>query len=125
MNYQPYMNYQPQRYSQPNNGIVWVQGIEGAKAYQLMPNSNQVLLDSENEGIFYIKLADSVGMCSLRSFKYTEVTEQPKANGVDLSAYVTKAELENAVNELKEIIQNEQFVSAVKPVKDKQLDYNA
>ncbi len=126
MNY-PYMNYQPQRYTQQNNGIVWVQGIEGAKAYQLMPNSNAVLLDSENEGIFYIKLSDNVGMCSLRSFRYTEITnEQTKPQSVDLSAYVTKAELENAVKELKEIIQNEQFVSAVKPIdRNEQFNLNA
>lgn len=126
LNY-PYMNYQPQRYGQQNNGIVWVQGIEGAKAYQLMPNSNVMLLDSENEGIFYIKLSDNVGMCTLRSFRYTEITnEQPKQTSVDLSAYVTKAELENAVKELKEIIQNEQFVSAVKPIdRSEQSNFNA
>ena len=53
----PYMNQRnPQYYQQPNNGINWVQGIEGGKAYQLPPNSNAVLMDSENDGIFYIIL---------------------------------------------------------------------
>ena len=48
-NYQnPYMPYAP-RYSTPNNSIVWVQGIEGAKAYQLASNSNIILMDSEND----------------------------------------------------------------------------
>ena len=28
-----FLNYQPQK-----NGINWVQGVEGAKAFQLMPN---------------------------------------------------------------------------------------
>lgn len=125
MNYPSYMNYQPQRYAPLNNGITWVQGIEGAKAYQLMPNSNTILLDSENDGIFYIKLSDNVGMCTLRTFKYTETTnEQPKQVSTDLSEYVTKTDLKEAIEELKEIIANEQFVSAVKPNKDRQLDYN-
>lgn len=126
MNYPPYMNYQqPPRYLQTNNGIIWVQGIEGAKAFQLMPNSNTVLLDSENDGIFYIKLSDNVGMCTLRTFRYTEVTnEQPKQNDVDLSGYVTKVELENAVKELKGIIEHEQLVSTAKSSNGRQLGYN-
>ena len=55
----PYMmnrQYQPQQ----NNGIIWVQGVEGAKAYHLIPNSNTTLLDSDNDGLFYIKTSDSV-----------------------------------------------------------------
>ena len=60
-----FLNYQPQK-----NGINWVQGVEGAKAFQLMPNSNTVLMDSENDGIFYIKVCDNIGMCSLRKFRY-------------------------------------------------------
>lgn len=115
MNYPAYMNYQPQRYTLSNNGIIWVQGIEGAKAYQLMPNSNAVLLDSENDGVFYIKLSDNVGMCTLRTFRYTEVTnEQPKQNGIDLSTYITRAEFDSAIKELKEIFANEQLVPGIK-----------
>lgn len=132
MNYQPYnapysnLGYQPQRFSAPSNGIIWVQGIEGAKAFQLVPNSNTVLLDSENEGIFYIKLSDSVGMCTLRTFKFTEVTtETTNKTNVDMSVYATKADLESAFEKLKEIIENEQFVSAIKPdSKNKRSDYN-
>ena len=86
-------------YPQQNNGINWVQGIEGAKAWQLMPNSNVLLMDSENDGRFYIKVSDNVGMCTLRSFRYEEVTEQ-KSQTVDMSQYVKKSELETLVNNL-------------------------
>ena len=80
--------YQQQRYPQAlNNGIVWVQGIEGAKAYQLMPNSNTILMDSENDERFYIKVADNVGMCTLRVFKYEEITT-PTAPQPDMSQTV-------------------------------------
>lgn len=105
-NLNPYSN----RYSQPfttpqNNGINWVQGIEGAKAWQLAPNSNVVLLDSETEGRFYIKVSDNVGMCNLRTFDYVEVTNnsnisQKTLPQIDMSDYVTRNELQEILNNL-------------------------
>lgn len=80
--------------------IKWVQGIEGAKSYQLMPNSNVVLMDSENDGIFYIKSSDNVGMCRLRTFKYEEIQEKTKE-------YVTRDELMEMLKEIR----NEQTIS--------------
>ena len=112
MMYQPYMP-QP-RYQQPQtNGITWVQGVEGAKAFQLIPNSNTVLLDSENDGIFYIKTSDNVGMCNLRVFKYEEITEAPRQQQIDTSQFVTRKELEEALAKIGAT--NEQTVSATKP----------
>ena len=96
---------------QMNNGINWVQGIEGAKAWQLAPNSNTILLDSENDGRFYIKVSDNVGMCSLRVFQYTEVKETQQ-NQVDLSEYVKKTELESLINSMLGGTKNEQSISA-------------
>ena len=82
------------------NEIKWVQGIEGAKAWQLAPNSNAILMDSENDGRFYIKVSDNVGMCNLRIFKYTEITEQDTKQSVDMSEYVKKSELESLLNQM-------------------------
>ena len=95
---QMFQNY-PQ--SQSTNGINWVQGIEGAKAWQLQPNSNIILLDSENDGKFYIKTSDNVGMCNLRVFKYEEITNVPKQNSeLDLSEYVKRSELESLIKSI-------------------------
>ena len=80
--------------------INWVQGIEGAKAYQLSPNSNIQLMDSENDGIFYIKTSDNIGMCNLRIFKYEEITEQKSTPQPNLSEYVRKDELESLINSM-------------------------
>lgn len=101
--------YQPQipSYQQPynarmnQNGITWVQGIEGAKAFQLMPNSNTLLMDSENDGIFYIKICDNVGMCNLRTFKYEETTEFSKNNRnfIDTSQFITRDEVNSMIEE--------------------------
>lgn len=90
--YQTPYNYQ-QRYNQ--NGITWVQGIEGAKAFQLYPNSNILLMDSEDDR-FFIKTCDEIGMCNLRVFKYEEIQEttKPASNNIDMSQYVTRQELE-------------------------------
>lgn len=95
-----------------NNGINWVQGIEGAKAWQLQPNSNVVLLDSENDGRFYIKVSDNVGMCSLRIFDYQEITDEPAhQNNIDLSEYVKKSELQTLLATMLGGQQDEQSVS--------------
>ena len=94
-----------------NNGITWVQGIEGAKAWQLSPNSNVLLMDSENDGRFYIKVSDNVGMCTLRIFKYEEITNQPTEPHIDLSEYVKKSELKSLINSMLGGANNEQSVS--------------
>lgn len=97
-----------------NNGILWVQGIEGAKAWQMPANSNVMLLDSETDGRFYIKTSDNIGMCNLRIFEYKEITDTPKVeSSIDLSQYVTKAELTEILNSLKGE-SNEQPVQSVK-----------
>lgn len=118
MNLFPQANpYQYQYMTNQHNGIQWVQGVEGAKAFQLQPSSNAILMDSENDGIFYIKVSDNVGMCTLRTFKYTEVTtNNSQAN---LEDYVKKSDLklevEALVNSMLGGTSDEQSVSATKP----------
>lgn len=94
-----------------NTGIQWVQGREGAKAFQLQPNSNSVLFDSENEGVFYIKTADSAGMCNLRTFNYTEVVNAEAKMNPD--EYVKKSELKALIEEMLGG-SNEQSISTAK-----------
>lgn len=108
----PYYPQNPANAS--NNGINWVQGIEGAKAWFMSPNSNVILMDSENDGIFYIKVSDNVGMCNLRTFRYTEITGQASQKPepqIDLSEYVKKSELESLINSMLGGVKDEQSVS--------------
>lgn len=72
----------PQSYptQQSNNGILWVHGEAGAKAYPVAPGNSVLLMDSESD-CFYIKSTDATGIPSpLRKFSYSEVTnlQQPK-----------------------------------------------
>ena len=97
--------------------IQWVQGIEGAKAYQLAPNSTVQLLDSENDGIFYIKTSDNIGMCNLRVFKYEEI-KNTQPTPTNMSEYVRKDELENLVNQMLGGKPSEQPLSGAKSNKN-------
>lgn len=99
-----------------NHQITWVQGIEGAKAYQLSPNSQAVLLDNDNEGVMYIKICDNVGMCTLRIFDYVERTKQPtSAVDIDVSQFVRRDELKSLIEQMvKGESIDEQPVSTVK-----------
>lgn len=80
------------------NSINWVQGIEGAKAYVLQPKESVVLMDSESDNLFFIKVCDDIGKCSLHTYRYEEVsTDKPD---VDVSQYVKKSELEALLNQM-------------------------
>lgn len=72
------------------NNIIWINGINQAKAYQLRPGTSVLLMDADQEGIFYIKTCDNIGMVNLRIFKYEETVENK-------SEYVTKTELEEII----------------------------
>lgn len=97
----PYMNMNPYQNIRANtNSINWVQGIEGAKAFTLMPKENVILMDSEVNDKFYIKICDDIGRCTLRVFKYHEEVETPVAPPADLSEYVKKSELQALLNEM-------------------------
>lgn len=56
---QPYPNYSTQQPNTPN-GIIWVQGEVGAKAYPVAPGNRVLLMDSENP-VIYIKSTDASG----------------------------------------------------------------
>lgn len=125
MVYSPYQNYQspfqnPMQYptylpqtamqqSQANNssnGITWVQGEAGAKAYPVAAGTSMLLMDSETEN-FYIKSTDASGMPQpLRKFEYKEILENPKqeippvAQSFDSSQFVTRDEFERRIGEL-------------------------
>ena len=57
-------------------------------------------MDQDNDGRFYIKVSDNVGMCSLRVFSYTEITNQPSEPAVDMSEYVKKSELQDLLENM-------------------------
>ena len=116
MNMNPYSNYnmmglngfnnynqfQPQL-TQPQvntQNLIRVNGIDGAKAYQMPANSTVALFDN-NEDIMYIKTTDGAGFPAIRTFAFNEVVANtnPIQDTVD---YVTRDEF----NKLKEELLN-------------------
>ena len=69
-------NMYGQSYAQKyeDNKYYFVNGIEGAKAFQMLPNTSVMLLDSDSDLIFK-KSSDIQGRSTLRYFKMIEVTE--------------------------------------------------
>ena len=94
-NGQNYNQYNRQQ-EQPANNLLWVQGIEGAKALMLPANSKIICLDSEIENRAYIKVADELGATKLRKFDLIEVTDAETTSN-DLSDYVRKDELQDLI----------------------------
>lgn len=93
--------YQPQ---QSDNGIIWVQGEAGAKAYPIQSGKSVVLFDSETER-FFIKSTDASGMPQpLRIFKYSETDEnEEKSNKIDISQFITRDEFEDLMEKIEKI----------------------
>ena len=108
--YQPnYGNYSaPAMYPQPqqssNNGMIWVQGIGGAKSYLVGPNATAILWDSEAQ-VIYLKSADASGMPSMKILDYTfrEDTQNNASPSGSEEIYATKEDLENLRTELRNI----------------------
>lgn len=99
---------QNQYYNQPMNNqqffqqeqtqsLIRVNGIDGAKAYQMSANSTVALFDS-NEDIMYVKTTDGAGFPSVRSFKFVEMTQETKQ--VDKVDYISREEFEEFKKEL-------------------------
>lgn len=83
--------YQQPTQKPPLQGVAWVNGLIGAQAYILQPNSSILLMDSDAK-VFYIKTSDASGKAEIRSFKYEEQVAQPTQE--PQVAYVTKEEFE-------------------------------
>ena len=90
---------------QPRDGLIRVTGMEGARAYQMPPNSAVALFDG-GQDVFYVKTTDGAGFPTIRAYSFQPMEQ---AQAMDASEYVTRAEFE----QLKEMIANgKQPVSA-------------
>lgn len=111
--------------SQSSNGIIWVQGEAGAKAYPVNAGNSVLLMDSETD-CFYIKSTDASGMpMPLRAFQYSEIVQsQPSRQNridthkdeksFDTSQFVTRTEFE----ELKQAIQDMKPIASTRRKKE-------
>ena len=107
---QYYQAYTHQQQAQPaQQGIIWVSGEAGAKAYLVAPNTTVQLWDSEAQCI-YLKSADASGMPSMKVLDYTireSANKGPsgaaQAQAREMSTYATKAEIEGILEQIAAI----------------------
>lgn len=81
----PFQQYQQAAYS---GNVTQVSGIEGAKAFQMLPNSTAALFSS-TEDVFYFKSTDGAGYPTVRAYRFEEVPAEGSRMDV-----ATKGELE-------------------------------
>lgn len=104
--------YQTQ--AQNNNGIIWVSGEAGAKAYLVAPNTSVTLWDTESQTI-YVKSADASGMPSMKTLDYTmRESIVPEAKISPVSDYATKDDISTIRNEIDEIKANIESMKGAK-----------
>ena len=106
------------RYNHPMQGFynplqnpaltcAYVQGEAAAKAYPVAPGQFVVLIDTELP-VIYTKTTDQFGRpLPIRILDYIERTETPKES-VKSEDYVTKTDLNNFKNEIKNLLKNNQ-----------------
>ena len=94
----PY-NYQPSYYkTYPQNTYAFVNGIEGAKSFQMLPNQTMLLMDSDSL-MCYMKKTNDMGQATLRAFKLEEVTTEKTA-----SEFVTREDFDTLSKKLDAIV---------------------
>lgn len=104
---QPMQSMQQAQNQQSSNGIIWVQGEEGAKAYMVAPGNSVLLMDSENSA-FYIKSSDNSGMpMPLRIFDYVERNAKQQTQNIKPNVeYVTRQEFDALSARINDIMAN-------------------
>lgn len=96
-------NFYPNQFStltQPQmstQNLIRVNGIDGAKGYQMSANSTVALFDT-NEDIMYVKSTDGAGFPSIRTFSFTEIKENTKVS--QNTDYISRQEFEDFKKEL-------------------------
>lgn len=91
-----YYNQQNYQQEQAQN-LIRVNGIDGAKTYQMPANSTVALFDS-NEDIMYIKTTDGAGFPSIRTFNFVEIKQNEKSSASQ--DYISRKEFEEFKKEL-------------------------
>lgn len=96
----PYQNGYNNSYGYQNriNTYAFVNGIEGAKSYQVQPNQMVMLLDSDNP-IIYKKTSNGYGQATIEAFKMIPIKEEEKPK----EEYVSKSEFEALVKRIDDL----------------------
>ncbi len=93
-NQYPQYGQQAQPPMQTQTGLNRVTGIEGARAFQVPPNSVVPLFD-DTQDVFYIKTTDSGGFPTLKGYRFSPIEDTPTQPTQGL----TRPEVEQIIRE--------------------------
>lgn len=101
----PYQQQQMQQAPQAQQNVsnvqlAYINGIEGAKAYVVVPKQSVCLLDDENS-MMYFKEADEQGKATLKAFKMSEIDINEINKPINASEFVTRKEFDELIMQLK------------------------
>ena len=122
-NQQPYQQQQPQMQNpqptmQMQSNIEYVNGIEGAKAFILPPNTQKLLLDSDNP-FFYIKTTDMQGKPTMKPYRYIDIEaeQQAQMQKQEQPLYVTIQQYQEVLDTLDTMRKELDKLKSAKPQK--------
>ncbi len=115
--YSPYYGQQmaqPQQQApvtpvQPTTSIIQVNGVDGAKAYQMSPNSSVALFDMTGDR-FFVKAADAAGFSTIKTFSFNEDVEdtskKTEINNDIFATLVPRSEFDESNKRIAELNEN-------------------
>ena len=104
------------------SNVIWAKGEEGAKAVNAIPSIPVIILDSETDGVMYIKTCDSAWKPSLRIFDYKERLPKTVVSPSNPD-YVSKKEFEAFRNEVKKYLEDKKHESTISTTGSSEIPY--
>lgn len=96
-------SYPMAQMQQPIDALIGVTGLEGAKAYQIPPNSKIALFDSDSD-VFYVKTTDAGGFPTIRAFSFAPVEQA--AQTVPAGDFVPREEFDRLSQTVRNLMSN-------------------
>ena len=96
--------------------ITYTNGVIGAKAFFMNPNSTVYLIDSDTNNVLYKKVSDNQGRCSLQAFSITEIPLEKVGMTTPQVEYATKGDIERLEQILNNSLSN--FLISLKGAKN-------
>lgn len=102
-----YYNPNPS-YQSRTNQYFYVNGIEGAKSFQVQPNQMVMLMDNDNP-LVYKKTSNPYGQAGLEYFQLIPISEQDARNIITppMPEYVLKSDFDKLMAKLDQLTKKE------------------
>lgn len=80
--------------------IISVNGFEEAKAYPVMFNNSEILMDN-NRDVFYVKAVDGMGKYSVSTYEFHKIENEKPLTSAD---FVTREQFDSLNSKLDKLL---------------------